>query len=142
MSQVPGNSMEHWLTGADLDWQKKRQLIEQLAIFAGQLHGSGWFHRDFYLCHIFINEFNGTYQLALVDLARMFRPRWRVNRWRIKDLAQLNYSASPQHFSRAMRLRFARFYFGVDRLTASHKQLLRKVAQRSAGIARRELRKK
>ena len=30
--------------------------------------------------------------LYLIDLARMFRPRWRTFRWRVKDLAQLHYS--------------------------------------------------
>jgi len=142
MSQVPGNSVERWLVNTDLNWRKKIRLVEQLADFAKRLHESGWFHRDFYLCHIFINESNGAHQLALVDLARMFRPHWRITRWQIKDLAQLNFSAPTQYFSRTMRLRFAKHYFGWRRLNGTNKSLLRKIIAKTEAISRRDRSKK
>jgi serine/threonine protein kinase len=146
MSQVEGDSIERWLPQQNFSssvesWRKRLHLVEQLAAFSRRLHESGWFHRDLYLCHIFIVEGSGKFELALVDLARMFRPRWRVERWQIKDLAQLNFSAPTKYFSRTMRLRFAKVYFGVDRFSPTHKNLIRKIAQRSEKIARRELRK-
>jgi serine/threonine protein kinase len=141
MSQVQGESLERWVANANLQWPEKLRLVEQLAGLAKKLHQSGWFHRDFYLCHIFIRETDGAYQLALVDLARMFRPRWRANRWQTKDLAQLNFSTPLKYFSRTLRLRFAKFYLGVERLSPAHKSLLLKIARRSESIARRESRK-
>ena len=60
MSRVPGESLEKWVPNnfadAHATWRKKIQLVEQLVVFARRLHDSGWFHRDFYLCHIFITE--------------------------------------------------------------------------------------
>lgn len=146
MSQVPGDSLERWLPrqnfpGASEDWRKKLQLVQQLAHFSKRLHESGWFHRDFYLCHIFVTETDGKIQLALVDLARMFRPRWRVERWRIKDLAQLNFSAPKKYFSRTMRLRFFKIYLGANRLSPAQKELVRRIARRSEKIAQRESRR-
>lgn len=141
MSQVSGESIERWLMNVNLNWLQKVKLVKELAAFAKRLHESGWFHRDFYLCHIFIREVGGDYQLALVDLARMFRPRWRTIRWQIKDLAQLNFSASAKDFSRTMRLRFAKSYLGVTHLSSTQKVLLRKIVGKSQAIALRELRK-
>jgi hypothetical protein len=71
----------------------------------------------------------------------MFHPRWRASRWQIKDLAQLNFSASVKYFSGTMRLRFAKTYLGVKHLSPAHKALLRKIVKKSEAIARRELRK-
>ena len=143
MSQVPGISMERWLEKTTIattpaDWQKKKALVKEVALLARKFHGAGWFHRDFYLCHIFISEAGGNSQFALVDLARVFRPRWRIERWRIKDLAQLNYSASPKDFSRPMRLRFAHDYFGIERLTAWDKKVIRKILKKTEVMARHD----
>lgn len=146
MSPVPGESLERWLPQQNFaptveGWRKKIRLVEQAAHFSKRLHESGWFHRDYYLCHIFIMEKEGDFQLALVDLARMFQPRWRKRRWQIKDLAQLNFSAPKNYFSRTVRLRFAKIYLGVGRLTPAHKTLLRTIAERSEKIALRERRR-
>ncbi|MEO6035432.1 MAG: lipopolysaccharide kinase InaA family protein [Verrucomicrobiota bacterium] len=141
MSRVEGESLENWVpkrfANARDTWRKKIGLIESLAQFSQRLHGSGWFHRDFYLCHIFIHEAGGGDQLALVDLARMFRPRW-PRRWLIKDLAQLNFSAAPEFFSKTLRLRFAQKYFGTGRFSDEDKIVLRKIIRRTEKMRRRE----
>jgi len=59
------------------------------------LHAAGHVHRDLYASHIFLDAEGGRVQLYLIDLARVFVPRWRVFRWRVKDLAQLKYSMPP-----------------------------------------------
>jgi heptose I phosphotransferase len=143
MSQVRGDSLERWLSQRTFsstkeDWREKKQLVEGLARFAKRIHENGWFHRDFYLCHIFISEIGGEFHFALVDLARMFRPRWRVERWQIKDLAQLDFSAPTEIFSRTSRLRFLKSYFGVNRLTSAQKTLVRKISRKSRKIRQRE----
>ena len=60
-----------------------------------RLHQSGYVHRDLYTSHIYMDSADGEMQLYLIDVARMFRPRCRVLRWRVKDLAQLKYSMPP-----------------------------------------------
>lgn len=46
----------------------------------------------------------------LIDLQRVFRPRWRRRRWAVKDLAALSFSASEERVSRRDRLRFLARY--------------------------------
>ena len=97
-------------------------LAVKLGRLAAALHGQGFVHRDFYACHVFVDKehekdasstggrdarptrardvrdmasaggMSATLELYLIDLARVFRPRWRQFRWRVKDLAQLKYS--------------------------------------------------
>lgn len=64
----------------------------QLARLVGKLHRAGLVHRDLYASHIFLEQRDGRVHLALIDLARVFRPRWRTFRWRVKDLGALHYS--------------------------------------------------
>jgi len=139
---VPGDAIDRTLhqspfLAKDLEaFQRKRRLVRELALLARKFHELGWCHRDFYLCHVFVHWVEATPRLSLIDLQRVFRPRWRVWRWRIKDLAQLNYSG--QMFSRSMRLRFAKWYFGQDCLSASQKAVLRKVQRKTESIARHD----
>jgi heptose I phosphotransferase len=128
---------EPWSGSIRETFQRKRELVRELGRLARTFHEGGWCHRDFYLCHIFVEWVEGAPKLSLIDLQRVFRPRWRVWRWRIKDLAQLNFSARPEIFSRSMRLRFAKIYFGQERLTDHQKGILRKVRRKTESISRR-----
>src|SRR5262249_41938773 len=74
----------------------KRRLITALAEIAATLHGACLFHKDFYLCHFFLDrDAVGTQdllRLTLIDLHRLgHHPRW-PDRWRWKDLGQLLFS--------------------------------------------------
>ena len=71
------------------------ELAGKLADLVGALHAAGWVHRDLYAAHVFLHQPTGGAKLSLIDLARMFAPRWRRFRWRVKDLAQLKYSMPP-----------------------------------------------
>ncbi len=122
--------------------QQRRTLSEATATLVRRLHQDArMFHRDLYLAHLFLGrDRSGNEQLSLIDLQRVFRPLLRRRRWRVKDLAQLYYSAKP-YCSRAEALRFLRCYFAVDRLNKSHHRLARSVAAKAARIQRRQERK-
>jgi heptose I phosphotransferase len=75
----------------------KRRLAGALAEIAATLHRADLYHKDFYLCHFFLDERDASPVpdpggLTLIDLHRLGRHPWRPNRWRWKDLGQLLYS--------------------------------------------------
>jgi len=72
------------------------RLTSGLADLVRNLHRAGYVHRDLYASHVFLDRRDGRLDLYLIDLARMFAPRWRTRRWRIKDLAQLRFSMPPE----------------------------------------------
>jgi len=115
----------------------KRVFIEKLADFARRFHETGLRHRDFYLCHIFMNA---DEVLHLIDLQRTFRPMVFDERFRVKDIAQLHYSAPGRIVSRADRLRFYRHYAGRDKLTAADRRFLRQVKNRAWRMADHDIR--
>jgi hypothetical protein len=85
----------------------RRQFIKELAVFVRKFHETGFCHRDLYFSHVFLKA-NGNF--CLIDLARAFRPLFFSQRYRIKDLAQLHYSAPGKNFSKTDRLRFLQAY--------------------------------
>ena len=116
-AELPGTSLEklanHWRDyPADAPrGQDRHDIIRQLAIVTAKLHANRYFHRDYYLCHLFLNRnADGRAVISLIDLGRMIRPNWILQRWVIKDLAALHYSAPPDVISRADRLRFLYHY--------------------------------
>ena len=141
LDAAAGEPLDSWLARnpfpANPDgWRAKQRLVRQLARFVQRFHERGWCHRDCYLCHIFIAPRpNGRFALTFIDLHRVFRPRWRLDRWRIKDLAALNFSTPPTAASRTLKLRFARKYLLTDWLTPVQKRLLRRVVGKSGRIS-------
>lgn len=111
---------------------KKRAFIDKLADFAKRFHGTGYRHRDFYLCHIFMTADEDFY---LIDLHRTFKPVLFDGRFRVKDIGQLYYSAPGDVVSRADRLRFYRRYAGRDRLTVGDKRFIRQLKSRAWRMA-------
>ena len=102
----------------------KRELIVEMAGIAARLHGARAFHKDFYLCHFFLDTSlpPAGSRLTLIDLHRLARHRLTGIRWRWKDLAQLLYSTFEiaqiddrdrarfwMHYRRAARPRFPRW---------------------------------
>jgi hypothetical protein len=107
------------------------------------LHGQGYVHRDLYLSHIFFDPARPPQgSLCLIDLQRVMRPRWRFRRWRVKDLAALNYSTPRAIVSQADRLRWLRYYLGVKKLRAAGKQMAYRVIGKTNRISRREPRER
>jgi heptose I phosphotransferase len=113
-------------------------LARRLAELAKQFHAAGLRHRDFYLCHVFVAEAEtGNFELTLIDLQRVFRPRDAKGRWRIKDLAQLNYSAAAAKVSERARLRFFFDYFAGETTTSTRRQWLRRIQKRTEAMIQR-----
>ncbi len=116
--------------------KEQRAFIKRLGQFARKFHSTGCRHRDFYLAHIFYSD-NGT--LYLIDLQRVFRPRLLAERFRVKDIAQLYYSAPGRVFSRTDRLRFYKSYTGKNYLDKHDKVFIRRVVKKTEQIMRHDI---
>ena len=116
--------------------RQQRNFIERLGQFAKKFHYTGYRHRDFYLAHIFYSD-DGTFYL--IDLQRAFKPRILAERFRVKDIAQLYYSAPGSAFSKTDRLRFYKSYAGKRPLNGRDKAFIRKVVRKVKRIAKREI---
>jgi len=92
------------------DEEFRRRPIAEMAGISRRMHGQGLFHQDFYLNHVLISEDRQAPRPHLIDLGRVQRVNRFRQRWLLKDLSQLNYSA--RQLSCASRLRFLRLYLG------------------------------
>lgn len=99
-TEVPGDALERCFEDfLDRNADTPREVIAvtgKLAGLVAALHRAGYVHRDLYASHVFMDESPPRPELYVIDLARMFRPRRRTFRWRVKDLAQLKYSMPPR----------------------------------------------
>ncbi len=103
------------------------------------MHGEGFKHQDFYLCHILINfSIPDDPLLYIADLHRVRRKKKNKKSWQIKDLAALNYSASQKLISRTDRLRFMKHY---DPTLANDLLSLKKIVKKTAQIRSHEEKK-
>ncbi len=116
--------------------KEQRTFIKRLGQFARKFHSTGCRHRDFYLAHIFYSD-KGTFYL--IDLQRIFRPRLPAERFRVKDIAQLYYSAPGRVFSRTDRLRFYKSYTGKNYLDKYDKLFIRRVVKKTRQMMRHDV---
>ncbi len=114
----------------------RRNFIAQLAAFVKRFHETNYRHRDLYFSHIFYGNDGRFY---LIDLARIFKPDLFVERFQIKDIAQLYYSAPGSFFSKTDRLRFYLGYTGRSRLTGEDKVFIRKVINKTKRMAQHDV---
>jgi hypothetical protein len=114
---------------------KKRGLIKRLALLAKDFHNKGFNHQDFYLGHFFITPETG--ELFLVDLQRVHKRKAIRKKDRIKDLAQLTFSAqNTENFTWTDLVRFAHTYLGKEKFDDSDKRMIRRIFKKSEKIAR------
>ena len=143
ISGVRGQSLER--SGAELagrlDEPSVRQMLTvKLGGLVAGLHRLGCVHRDLYACHIFADPADPDRPPSLIDLARVFRPRWRLFRWQVKDLAQLKYSM-PRAWVEACWDDFLRAYLqrrGGGDAGRYNRAVARKVAAMARRAGRRE----
>ncbi|GJM26055.1 MAG: hypothetical protein DHS20C16_24700 [Phycisphaerae bacterium] len=141
LAEVPGESLERWVLSQQ--GPASKSLIHTVADLARSFHWAGFIHRDFYLSHIFLtNDSENNPALALIDLQRVMHKPIRFERWRNRDLAQLDYSV-PDHIAGArQRVRFLRRYFQVRSLRRSgHVRTMKAIVRKSAQIAAHDRRR-
>lgn len=107
---------------------KKRDIITRVALLVKKMHSCGFNHRDLYLCHILLDHMD---RLFLVDLHRVDKRGEVPERWKVKDIAALNYSSPGHSFTLTDRIRFLKNYFGVNRLTKKEKLFALKVLKKT-----------
>ncbi|MFZ2196428.1 MAG: lipopolysaccharide kinase InaA family protein [Thermodesulfovibrionales bacterium] len=116
---------------------EKRTYIKRLAVLARDLHNKGLNHQDFYLGHILIRQ--GEDKFFIIDLQRMHKNTTISLHDRIKDLAQLAYSAAGLRvFTKTDLLRFFRIYIGSDKLTHDNKKLAGSIMLKTRKISRHD----
>ena len=148
IAALAGESLERW-------WPEQRQrlcgrsqstervsLIDELAGFVAHFHAAGFVHRDLYFSHVFVDPTAPIGErFSLIDLGRVFRPRWRRRRWVVKDLAELDFSAALGGVTRADRLRFLRVYLRAGGSSESWRWLASSVGAKSRRIAAHHFRR-
>ncbi len=110
-----------------------RALVAAVADTARAIHAAGMHHQDFYLTHLMAPIQGAPAPVHVLDLGRVrYAPRLS-QRWIVKDLAQLHYSATRATASD--RLRFLTGYLGRP-IRKDDVALIRRVIRKSRAIAR------
>lgn len=118
----------------------RRALVQQIAELTQRFHGAGFAHKDYYLSHIFVGPPQPSArnpELVFIDLQRLNRPRWFQDRWLVKDLAALGYSAQLSGATRTDLLSFYKTCFMRSRLQAQDRRLIRTIMARINALHRR-----
>jgi heptose I phosphotransferase len=113
-----------------VDAHQRRQIIKPLADLTRRFHRQGFIHKDYYLGHIFVVPDREKPELFLIDLQRVLGPARFSERWLVKDLGSLAYSARKNGASRADLLQFYKLYSEKPRLNQSDKRFIQKIVRR------------
>jgi hypothetical protein len=108
----------------------RRQLLAPLVELTRRFHDQGFIHKDYYLAHVFVVPQNETLNLFLIDLQRVIGPGNFRERWLIKDLGSLAYSALKVGATRSDLLRFYKQRYHRSQLQPQDKQFIRKILRR------------
>jgi len=94
-------------------FRHKQALLENVADISRTLHRHGICHRDFYLCHFMLLSADPP-ALTLIDLHRALIKASLDQRWVIKDVGSLYFSAMKIGLTRNDLFRFVRRYSGTS----------------------------
>jgi heptose I phosphotransferase len=119
----------------------KRDLIRELARIAARLHKLSHFHKDFYLCHFYIPEPDGSDsspgKVHLIDWHRLGRHSWMFQRWQVKDLAQFLFSTwGVLGITSEDRLFFFHAYLRAGQFELASRRLAMQVLRKARRYAR------
>jgi len=97
----------------------KAKLIRKIALIAKKMHENGMNHRDFYLCHFLLdksfektNSIENETKLFLIDLHRAQIRKKVPQRWLVKDIGSLYFSALEIDLTQRDLFRFMAAYSG------------------------------
>lgn len=125
----------------------RRALIRQVAEMTRTLHGAGINHRDLYICHFLLDISPGLNQidpkalrLFLVDLHRAQIRRKVPERWLVKDIGSLYFSAMDIGLTPRDVFFFLKIYFRqpLRQILVERKALLRAVEKRAVRLYLRD----
>ncbi|MBO4303936.1 MAG: lipopolysaccharide core heptose(I) kinase RfaP [Lentisphaeria bacterium] len=130
--------------GKNLELPLRRRLIRALAESAGKMHRAGLNHRDCYICHYLLDRKKleaGEYVLYVIDLHRAQIRKKVPERYLVKDLAGLYFSAmSGTRLTRHDVYRFLEAYFllPLPEIFARYRRLLEKVQDTAEALFEKE----
>jgi heptose I phosphotransferase len=119
--------------------EKKKKLLKKIAALSRKLHGAGINHRDFYLCHFLIKKevaesaiLANDFRCFLIDLHRVQIRAKVPERWLVKDLGALYFSAVAVGFNKKDCLKFLKLYFDAPlrEVFRDHNHLIRQAQHR------------
>lgn len=115
----------------------KRAYIKKLAVLTRDLHNNGLNHQDFYLGHILLRQEENKF--FIIDVQRMHKNTTISLHDKVKDLAQLTYSATGLGvFTKTDLMRFFHVYTGCDKLTPDDKKLAKHIMLKTKKISRHD----
>ena len=113
--------------------ETKKRILENLADITRRMHSAGINHRDYYLCHILMDN---SERLYVIDLHRVNIRDKVGKRWMVKDLAALLFSSLEVPVTHGQRVAFYKRYMQINRLSADDKTLIRLIIKKCNKIAR------
>lgn len=120
---------------SEKNFTSARYLIGQIAEIAGKIHSANFAHQDLYLLHFFVQWQDK--KVYIIDLQRVIMQKKLSRRWRVKDLAQLNFS-SKGLVSRTNKLRFWKKYCEICGLNPRDISLLKTIHKKSASYEKKK----
>lgn len=129
-------SLEDLCDNAAIDVGLKRKLIRALAHVSRVMHENGINHRDFYICHFLIDMDtleDAEPTIYLIDLHRAQIRSSTPERWLVKDLGGLFFSAFDAGINRRDVFRFIEHYSNkpLRQVLADERSFWRKVLRRA-----------
>ena len=95
----------------------KSSIIYKLASISRKLHDNGVNHRDYYLCHFMMPDIPQPdpdhLTFYMIDLHRAQVRKTTPERWRLKDLSGLHFSAMDYGITQRDIYRFIKMYSGL-----------------------------
>ena len=123
----------------EADEEKRRKIIRRIGLYVGRMHKAGLAHQDLYLVHFFLKGRDMVPHL--IDLQRVIREKELSNRWRIKDLGELLFSAAAIVSDREKKLFCHAYSKGSGLDLGKHSRLIRAIEKKAARIEARRRRK-
>ena len=140
MRDVSGVPLDRFLADGYPDPNRAGQrasrdaLLRDVSGMVRRFHATGFYHKDFYCCHLIVTPDPRWGRPYFIDLQRVDRGQPPLRRWLVKDLAALHMSAPPCVTS-ADRLRFLLNYLCKSKLDREAKSWVRAIVAKAARLS-------